>query len=101
VVTQTNLKTFIQECYTRCLNATSITTSAFTALAEELDNDNDDGQTVITQMAALTTQSQLTASTAAETNVSVTVAINQLAANTSNRRSDSLSLNLNKICVSP
>jgi ABC-type transporter Mla subunit MlaD len=38
-------------------------------------------QTVITQMAALTTQSQLTASTTAETNASVTTAINQLAAN--------------------
>jgi hypothetical protein len=31
--------------------------NAFTALAEESDNDNDDIQTVITQMAALTTQS--------------------------------------------
>ncbi len=84
----TTLKTFVQECYTRHLNATSITTgeqgyvqNAFAALAEESDDDEDDVQTVITQMAALTTQSQLTASTAAETNASVTAAINQLAAN--------------------
>jgi hypothetical protein len=84
----TNLKTFVQESYTRCLNATSITTSAqgyvqnaFTALAEESKDEDDDVQTVITQMAALTTQSQLMANTAAETNASVTTAINQLAAN--------------------
>ena len=82
------LKTFVQESYTHCLNATSITTGAqgyvqntFAALAEESDNDKDDVQMVITQMAALTTQSQLTASTAAETNASVIAAINQLAAN--------------------
>ena len=82
------LKTFIQECYTRRSNATSITTgaqgyvqSAFAALAEESDDDDDDVQTVITQMAALMTQSQLTASTAANTNALVTAAINQLAAN--------------------
>ena len=84
----TNLKTFIQEAYTRRLNATSITTgaqgyvqNAYAALAEESEDDDDDVQTVITQMAALTTQSQLTASTVAETNASVTAAINQLAAN--------------------
>jgi hypothetical protein len=84
----TTLKTFVQECYTRRLNTTSITTgaqgyvqNAFAALAEESDDDNDDVQTVITQMAALTTQSQLMASTAAETSASVTAAINQLAAN--------------------
>jgi len=84
----TNLKTFIQEAYTRRLNATSITTgaqgyvqNAYAALAEELEEEEDDVHTVITQMAALTTQSQLTASTAAETNASVTAAINQLAAN--------------------
>jgi len=40
-----------------------------------------DVHTVITQMAALTTQSKLSASTGAETNASVTAAINQLAAN--------------------
>ncbi len=55
--------------------------NAFAALAEELDDKDDEVQTVITQMAALTTQSQLTASTAAETNASVTAVINQLAAN--------------------
>ncbi len=67
------LKTFIQECYTRRLNATSITTGAqgyvqnvFAALAEESDDDDDDVQTVITQMTALTTQSQLTASAAVQ-----------------------------------
>jgi hypothetical protein len=38
-------------------------------------------QTVITQMATLTTQSQLTATTTAETQASVAAAINQLAAN--------------------
>jgi rubrerythrin len=70
----TNLKTFIQEAYTHCLNATSITTgaqgyvqNAYTALAEESEEDKDDVHTVITQMAALTTQSQLSASMAAET----------------------------------
>ena len=55
--------------------------NAFAALAEESDDDDDDVHTVITQMAALTTQSQLMASTAAETNVLVTVAIIQLAVN--------------------
>ena len=40
---------------------------AFAALGEELDKDDNDVQTVITQMAALTTQSQLTANTMAET----------------------------------
>ena len=55
--------------------------NAFAALTEESEDEDDDVQTVITQMAALTTQSQLTASTAAETNTSVTAAINQIAAN--------------------
>ena len=84
----TNLKAFVQECYTRCLNATSITAglqgyvqNAFAALGEESDEDDDNVQTVITQMAALTTQIQLTANTTAETHASVTAAINQLAAN--------------------
>jgi hypothetical protein len=83
-----NLKIFVQECYTHCLNATSITTgalgyvqNAFAALAKDSEDDDDDVQTVITQMVALTTQSQLTVSTAAETNASVTAAINQLTAN--------------------
>jgi hypothetical protein len=84
----TNLKTFVQECYTRCLNATNITEgsqgyvqNAFAKLGEESDEDDKDVQTVITQMATLTTQSQLTATTMAETQASVAAAINQLAAN--------------------
>ena len=84
----TNLKMFIQKACTRCLNAISITTgaqgyvqNAYAALAEESEDKDDDVHTLITQMAALTTQSQLTASTAAETNASVTAAINQLVAN--------------------
>jgi len=83
----TNLKTFIQVSYTRRLNASSITSgahryvqNAYAALGEESNEEDDDVQTVITQMAALTTQSKLTASTAAETNALVTEAINQLAA---------------------
>jgi hypothetical protein len=84
----TNLKTFVQECYTRCLNATNITEgsqgyvqNAFAKLGEESDEDDKDVQTVITQMATLTTQSQLTATTMAETQASVAAGINQLAAN--------------------
>jgi hypothetical protein len=84
----TNLRTFVQECYTRRLNATNITAglqgyvqNAFAALGKESNEDDDDVQTVITQMAALTTQSQLTATTMAETQASVAAAINQLAAN--------------------
>jgi hypothetical protein len=70
----TNLKTFVQECYTRRLNASSITSgahgyvqNAFAALHEESEDEDNGIQTVIMQMAALTTQSQLTATTAAET----------------------------------
>jgi hypothetical protein len=87
----TNLKTFVQECCKRCLNVTSITVgaqcyvqNAFATLTEELDNeDNEDNdvQTVMTQMAALTTQSQLLTTTAAKTTATVAAAINQLAAN--------------------
>ena len=84
----TNLKTFVQECYTRRLNATNITAgsqgymqNAFAALGEESDDDDNDVQMVITQMAALTTQSQLTATTSAETQSAVAAAINQLVAN--------------------
>jgi hypothetical protein len=84
----TNLKMFVQECYTHRLNATNITAglqgymqNAFAALGKESDKDDDDVQTVITQMAVLTTQSQLTATTTAETQASVAAAINQLAAN--------------------
>ncbi len=84
----TNLKTFVQECYTPHLNATNITAvlqgyvqNAFAALGQESDKDDNNVQMVITQMAALTTQSQLTATTMAETQASVAAAINQLAAN--------------------
>jgi hypothetical protein len=54
----TKLKTFIQESYTRRLNASSITSgahryvqNAYAALGEEPDEEDDDLQTVITQMA--------------------------------------------------
>jgi hypothetical protein len=70
------------------LNASSITSgvhgyvqNAFPVLQEESEEEDDDLQTVITQMAALTTQSQLTATTTAETSASVAAAINQLHAN--------------------
>ena len=55
--------------------------NAFAILQEESKEDDDDVQTVITQMAALTTQSQLMAITMAETSASVAAAINQLHAN--------------------
>jgi hypothetical protein len=85
----TEPKTFIQEAYTRCLNATNITSiqqghvqNAYAALAEESTNNEDNNvQTVITQMAALTTQSKMTAASTAATTSAVTSAINQLAAN--------------------
>jgi hypothetical protein len=71
----TELKTFIQEAYTRPLNATNITAgqhgyiqNAYAALAEKSTNDEDDNlKTVITQMAALTTQSKMTAASTAAT----------------------------------
>ena len=50
-------------------------------LHDESKDEDDDVQTVITQMAALTTQSQLTATTIAETSASVAAAINRLNAN--------------------
>jgi hypothetical protein len=84
----TNLKTFVQECYTRQLNASIITSdaqgyvqNAFAVLQDKSEEEDDDVQTVITKMAALTTQSQLTATTTAEISASVAVAINQLNAN--------------------
>ncbi len=83
----TYLKMFIQEAYTRHLNATSITAGAqgyvqnALNVLQESDNKDDDVNTVIMQMATLTTQSQLTATTMAETAVLVMAAINQLAAN--------------------
>jgi hypothetical protein len=70
------------------LNASSITSeaqgyvqNAFAVLQDESEEEDDDVQTVITQMAALTTQSQLTATTMAETSAPVATAINQLNAN--------------------
>jgi hypothetical protein len=55
--------------------------NAFAVLQDESKEEDDGVQTVITQMAALTTQSQLTATTRAETLASVAAAINQLNAN--------------------
>ncbi len=57
----TNLKTIVQVYYTRRLNATSINAGSqgyvqivFAALGEELEDNDNNVQTVITQMAALT-----------------------------------------------
>jgi len=55
--------------------------NAFAVLQEDSEEEDDDVQTVITQIAALTTQSQRTANTTAENSASVAVAINQLNAN--------------------
>jgi hypothetical protein len=70
------------------LNASSITSgaqgyvqNAFAALQEESEVEDDDIQTVITQMAVLITQSQLRATTTAEASASVVVAIHQLHGN--------------------
>jgi hypothetical protein len=51
------------------------------ALHKDSDEEYDDVQTVITQMAALTTQSQLTVTTAAETSAAGAAAISQLGEN--------------------
>jgi hypothetical protein len=75
---------FVQECYTHRLNATSITSgcahgyvqNAFTALHKESEEDDDDFQTVIMQMAVLATQSQLMVNTAAEISAPIAAAIN-------------------------
>jgi hypothetical protein len=82
-----NLKPFIQEAYQHCLNATGnmagkhgYVQNAFASL-EELDDNNDDIAKVMTQMAAMTKQSQLTAASLAVTSSSVTSVIIQLAAN--------------------
>jgi hypothetical protein len=84
----TNLKTFVKECYTCQLNASSITAGSqgyvqniFATLMETSDDKDNDVQTVMTQMAALTTQSQIMAQTLAKKSASVAAAINQLAAN--------------------
>jgi hypothetical protein len=84
----TTLKRFIQEAYTCCLNAKNITAgqhgyiqNAYAAHAKEsTDGEDDDMQTVITQMADLNTQSQMMTATNAATTSLVTTAINQLAA---------------------
>ena len=86
-----NLKPFIQEAYQCRLNTTNNTTgqhryvqNAYAALKDTSDEEegiNDKIVTVTTQLAAMTTQSQLTAATAAANVASVTSAINQLAAN--------------------
>ena len=70
--------------------------NAFAVLQEESEEEDDDVQTVITQMAVLTTQSQLTATTTAETSASVAVAINQLNAN---QQAKCLGLNYRENCT--
>jgi hypothetical protein len=85
----TELKTFIQEVYTRRLNTTNITAgqhsyvqNAFAMLAKESTKDKENNvQTVIMQMAALTTQRKVTAASNAANTLAVMSAINQLAAN--------------------
>jgi len=82
------LKPFIQEAYQHKLNATGNTSgqhgymqNAFAVLEESDDDEDDDVATVITQMAALTTQCQLTAASTAATSSSVAAAIQQLNTN--------------------
>jgi len=79
-----NLKPLIQEAYQRRLNATGNTSgqngyvqNAFAVLEESDDDEDEDVAMVITQMDALTTQSQLTAATPS----SVAAAIQQLNTN--------------------
>ena len=87
--TYLELKPFIQAAFQRRLNATGNTTgqhgyvqNAFNALAEESEEDvDDDIATIVTQLAAMTTQSQITAASAAATTTNVNAAITQLAAN--------------------
>jgi hypothetical protein len=84
-----NLKLFIQEAYQRCLNATGTTSgqhgyvqNAFGVLAEDSDDEKDaDVHLVITQMATLTTQCQLMATTTTARSSLVASAIQQLSAN--------------------
>ncbi len=85
----TTLKTFIQEAYTRHLNTTNITAgqhgyiqNAYAMLTKEsTDGEDDDVQSIITQMAAIPTQRQMTVAANAMTTFLVTTAINQLATN--------------------
>ena len=86
-----NLKPFIQEAYQHRLNATTNTTgqhgyvqNGYAILKVNKDDDHeldDDVATVTTHLAAMTTQSQLTATSMAVNAMLVTTAINQLAAN--------------------
>jgi hypothetical protein len=83
------LKLFIQEAYQRRLNAMTNTTgqqhgymqNVYAALAEDSNKDDLDVQMVITQMAALTTQSQLTAVMRAAMPPTAATAIQQPSAN--------------------
>jgi hypothetical protein len=85
----TALKMFIQEAYTHHLNATNITTGqhgyvqhAYAVLAKESPGKEDnDVKTLITQMVALTTQSQMMVASNAATTLSVKIDVNQLATN--------------------
>jgi hypothetical protein len=83
----TNLKMFIQDVHTHRLNATSLmvgfqgyTQNAF-AILQESDNEDEDVQSFVTQMGALITQSNLSATTAAKSTAGVTTTIAQLAVN--------------------
>jgi len=83
-----NLKSFTQEAYQQRLNTTGNTSgqhgyvqNEFAVLEELEDNEEEDVATVITQMAALTTQSQLTAVSTAATSSLVAAAIQQLNTN--------------------
>jgi hypothetical protein len=55
--------------------------NAFATLGEDSEDNDDNVQTVIMQMVAVTMQSQLAATTTVETQALVTTAINQLSAN--------------------
>jgi len=87
--TYLQLKPFIQAAFQRRLNASGNTTgqqgyvqNAFNALTEDSDDDiDDDVATIVTQLAAMTNQSQLTAASTTATTNNVNAAITQLAAN--------------------
>ncbi len=79
--TYLELKPFVQAPFQRRLNKTGNTTgqhgyvqNVFNVLAEEPDND-DNVATIVTQLAAMTNQSQLTAATTAATTTRVNAAI--------------------------
>ena len=87
--TYLELKPFIQAAFQRRLNATANTTgqhgyvqNAFNALAKKTDDKiDDDVATIVTQLAAMTNQSQITAASSAAATNNVNAAITQLAAN--------------------